>query len=198
MLYQIDPLSSGEIFFALSQHRFAFHPLLWLILTSSFWSPPHCCCCRYCSRQPSDKPTYRQKHLLRSGRFPFFHCQKPPLAPTRATSVSACRPHASPPKLCVTARPRINPDDFPSRQPPSCTSSISDLNFYFQLMENCALVQTKHFPPGSHDILSLQILMATQNFTLNYDDFLRCYLNYHNSDSTTSVAHTGNSSIFLS
>ncbi|XP_058781179.1 uncharacterized protein LOC131655309 [Vicia villosa] len=41
--------------------------------------------------------------------------------------------------------------------------------------------------------------MATpQNFTPNYDDFLRWYQNYQNSYSTASVAHTGNSSACLS
>lgn len=51
--------------------------------------------------------------------------------------------------------------------------------------------------PG--DTFSFQILMATpHNFTPNYKDFLRWYQNYHNLDYTTSVAHTGNSSVCLS
>lgn len=59
------------------------------------------------------------------------------------------------------------------------------------------MIQFKQsFSPGSRDIFPLQILLATpHNFTPNYDDFLRWYQNYQNSNSIASVANSGNSSV---
>lgn len=64
---------------------------------------------------PDDLPTnqpYRQKRLIWSDCFPFFHHQKPLQAPARANSASVHGPHAPPYELRVTVHLEVDPDNF--------------------------------------------------------------------------------------